>query len=322
MGTVAYMSPEQVLGKELDARTDLFSSGVVLYEMATGVLPFSGQTSGAVFDAILHSAPVTPLQINPALPAELERIINKALEKDSDLRYQSAADLRTDVKRLKRDTESGRLSVGAASSAPHRVALRTRAWAISAMALAIVAAVGVGVYKYRSHAVLPPKGRAPLYVAEFTNATGDTVFDDVLQDVVKTELNRSPIVEVVGNDRLVELLRTIGKSVDTRLTPELTQQLCERGQGKLLAEGEIKPHGAGYVIDLSVLDCASRRTLSHEQAESKDKDEVMTTVSRLAAATRLRLSGNSGNLRASDPAGRRQQGPRRLPGIFESLERG
>ncbi len=177
-----------------------------------------------------------------------------------------------------------------------------RTWAILAGVLVVVAAVSVGAYKYRSHAVLPPNGRAPLYVAEFTNATDDTVFDDVLQEVVMTELNRSPIVEVVDGGRVLELLRTMGKSLDARLTPELTQQVCERGHGKLLAEGAIKPQGAGYVIDLSVLDCASRRTLSHEQAESKDKDEVLATVSRLAATTRLRLSGNSGNPPASDTA--------------------
>jgi serine/threonine protein kinase/tetratricopeptide (TPR) repeat protein len=302
IGTVAFMSPEQVRGEELDARTDLFSFGLVLYEMATGRPAFPGNTSGVITEAILNRAPIPLERLNPAFPPKLEEIVNKAIEKDRKLRYQHAADIRTDLQRLKRDTESGRLSVGAASSASHRVAPRTRTWALSASVLVIVAAVSVGLYRYRSHRAIPSNGRDPLFVAEFTNATGDTVFDDVLQEVVKTELNRSPIVEVVKVDRVLELLRTLGKSADARLTPELTQQLCERGQGKLLAEGEIKPQGAGYLIELSVLDCTSRRTLSHEQAESKDRDEVMTTVSRLAAATRLRLSGNSGNPPASDPA--------------------
>ena len=302
VGTVAFMSPEQVRGEELDVRTDLFSFGLVLYEMATGRPAFPGNTSGVITEAILNRAPIPLERLNPELPPKLEEIVNKAIEKDRKLRYQHAADIRTDLQRLKRDTESGRLSVGAASSAPRRVAPRMRTWILSASVLVIVAALSVGLYRYRSHRAIPSNDRDPLFVAEFTNATGDTVFDDVLQEVVKTELNRSPIVEVVKDDRVSELLRALGKSADARLTPELTQQLCERGQGKLLAEGEIKPQGPGYLIELSVLDCASRRTLTHEQAESKDKDEVMTTVSRLAAATRQRLSGNSGNPPASDPA--------------------
>jgi len=139
-----------------------------------------------------------------------------------------------------------------------------------------------------------------LFVAEFDNATAEPVFDGVLREVTTTELDRSPVVEVVDDDRASELLKSIGQAPDARLTADLAQRICARGQGKLLAEGAIKPQGSAYSIELTAVDCASGRVLSHEQAESKNIDEVLTTVSRLAANTRLRLSGN--RAAALDPA--------------------
>jgi eukaryotic-like serine/threonine-protein kinase len=293
VGTLAYMSPEQARAKELDNRTDLFSFGAVLYEMATGSVPFYGESAATIYDGILNRHPKPPTEINREIPPKLEEVIHKALEKDRALRYQHAADISTDLQRLKRDADAGRVSATVIVSPTAGVPSRWRKRAVAAVVAVIIAAAGVGLYRYRSRTMLRSNVREPLFVAEFTNATTEPVFDDTLREVAKIELDRSAAVEVVDDDRVSEFLKSMGQAPKARLTPELAQQVCERGQGKLLAEGTIKPQGSAYVIDLTLLDCTNGRILTHEQAESKDMDEVLTTVSRLAATTRLRLAGIS-----------------------------
>jgi eukaryotic-like serine/threonine-protein kinase len=293
LGTVAYMSPEQVRGRDLDARTDLFSFGVMLYEAATGQLPFRGDTSGLIFEAILNRVPVAAVRLNPDLGSRLEEIINKGLEKDRNLRYQHASEMRADLQRLKRDTESGRISATSAANAPLRVPRQKIGWAVGAAVLILIFAVGI--YKFRSHPAPTVKSRAPVFVAEFTNSTGDAVFDEVLREIVTDELDRSSATEVVSDEHISDFLHSIGKSPQTRWTPELMQQACEKSSGGMFLEGTIDSQGSAYEVAISVKDCATRQVRSHEQAEAKNADETMTIVSRLGAATRLSFAGAPAN---------------------------
>ena len=299
VGTIAYMSPEQARAKELDNRTDLFSFGAVLYEMATGQQPFPGDSPATVYDGILNREPASPGELNPQVPPGLREIIRKAMEKDRDLRYQRAGDMRTDLQRLRRDTESVQRASPGSTSSPSRGLRGKGAWAIG-VSLLLLAAVAIFVYRYSTTSRAVSSGREPVYVAEFTNSTGDTVFDDVLRQILKDELSSSPAVDVVDDTSIHSTLRSIGITPPDRLTAKLMQEVCEKGHGKWLAEGTIEPQGSGYLARLTVKDCTSGQIRSEGQEPAASADDVMRAVGKLAATTRLRLSGAAANAGA-DP---------------------
>jgi serine/threonine protein kinase/tetratricopeptide (TPR) repeat protein len=327
LGTVAYMSPEQVRAKNLDSRTDLFSFGVVLYEMATGALPFTGGSTGVIYEGIMNRAPVPALRLNPNLPPKLDDIINRALEKDRELRYQSALEMRSELMRLKRDTDSGRNpsassgSVGAvrdstgrftrpASEASATGSVRKsstgnaaveeetegegNSWKILIPAAVMVATIGGWLF-FRSHtAAMHPAAAAltekdTVVLADFDNKTGDTVFDDALKQAFAVELGQSPFLNVMSDRKVAETLGMMGRPPNQHITANIARELCLRTGSKAVLDGEISSLGSHYLINLNAVACSNGDTLAKEQAEAGGKEEVLKVLSRASASLRNKL---------------------------------
>ncbi len=322
VGTVAYMSPEQVKGKELDARTDLFSFGAVLYEMATGALPFHGETSGLIFKAILDSEPPPPIRFNRDLPSKLEDIINRALEKDRNLRYQHASEMRAELQRLKRDTETGRVPktssgtvlvaqdatpaavaipaqtpsgaapavAASSSSAAARVgeipSAGRKLWKIVVPLCVIVIALIVGGILYRLHLSKQLTEKDTVVLADFANTTGEPIFDDTLKQALRVQLEQSPFLHVLSDQQVREQLGLMGQPTSRRLTQDAARDVCQRTSSKALIAGSISSLGSHYAIGLNATNCRTGDSLASQQVEAESREQVLKSLGQ--AATQMR----------------------------------
>ncbi len=286
-GTTAYMSPEQVRGEEIDARTDLFSLGVVLYEMATGKRPFVAKNRVLLMDAILNARPPVASQVNRALPPSLNTIIARALEKDCASRYQKASDLSSDLKRVKREIESGQSPP--ATAVP--LALRKRhavGWKLALLAgiVFISTAVGAFLYLRRAHGLTE---KDTIVLADFVNKTGDDVFDDTLKQALAVDLGQSPFLNILSERKITATLRLMGREPAERVTGEVARELCQRVGSKAMLEGSISSLANEYVIGLDAINCANGDILVADQARTSGKGEVLKAIDKSALAIRNKL---------------------------------
>ncbi len=284
-GTTAYMSPEQVRGEEVDARSDLFSLGVVLYEAATGKRPFVGKNRVLMMNAILNEKPVAASRANPELPAAIDAIIKKALEKDREQRYQHASEMRADLQALKRDTDTARVITSLRARVESGIGKR---WKVIVPAAVAALALSVAGYFY-FHRAAKLTDRDTIILADFTNTTGDPVFDGTLRQGLSVQLEQSPFLSIVSDQQIQQTLQMMSQKPDAKLTPEIARELCQRTASAAVLEGSIAQIGTPYLLTVKAVNCSNGETLASTEAQASDKNHVLEALGKTASEMRNRL---------------------------------
>jgi eukaryotic-like serine/threonine-protein kinase len=285
-GTPAYMSPEQIRGDDLDARTDIFAFGLLLYEMASGQQAFGGRTGGVIIESILTRVPASVLIANPQIPIALEEIISKCLEKDKTKRYATAAAVRSDLQQLKREVESGNITRSDVLPRPQPEPphFPWKKLAVGVAPLVILLAV-VGWY-YAARPTHALSRVDTIVLADFNNKTGDPIFDDTLRQGLAAQLQQSPFLSLVSEQRIQQTLRLMGRPLDAKLSPAIVGDLCQRVGSKAYLSGSISNLGSAYVIGVNAVNCQTGDYLAQEQVTANGKENVLKALGE--ASTKLR----------------------------------
>ena len=305
VGTAAYMSPEQATGLKVDARTDLFSFGSVLYEMATGRRAFPGDNSGTVIMRLLKGEFVPPRALNPAIPERLEAIILRAMEVDPNRRYQSAAAMLDDLRSLSRalapDASVTRALLPAMDPLPPAGWRRfvSRRWVAGAALLGAIA-LGLGWRTMRSTPALALTNRDQILIGSFANSTSESVFDETLSTALKVQLGQSPFLDIVPDDKISEELTLMQRPGDERLTHDTARQVCERLGVKAMVDGTIARLGQNYVLTLNATDCRTGDSVAREQRESPSREDVLGVLGTMASTLRTELGESLPSIKQFD----------------------
>lgn len=286
LGTVNYMSPEQAEGKPVDHRSDIFSLGILFYEMLTGLRPFGGDTATSVLSSILKDTPQSVTEIKPSIPRDLAKIIRRCLAKDPERRYQNSKDVRNDLEEAKQDVDSGAAFETPAAARPRSSWVQRRNLWLAAFAATVVALVGAVVLLRPWSATPALTEQDTVLLTDFTNTTGEAVFDDTLKQALAVQLGQSPFLNILPEQRVRETLRLMGRSPDERITKAIGREVCEREGIKAMLTGSIAVLGSTYALTLEAVNCRTDQSLAAEQVEATGQDEVLTALG--TAASRLR----------------------------------